>query len=109
MPMMKALKRAFLLNVGEIVVPFELGDAGDPLFSERQVGKDAERSNNLGANAGARWDFELPACFWWRGRNNLHRPQSCACGRWHDSREIFRICEEEKHLFDRDWDPLFRF
>lgn len=63
MPVMKALKRAFLLNIGEIVVPLELGDAGDPLFSERQVRDDAERGNNLGANAGDAWDFNLPACF----------------------------------------------
>lgn len=53
--MMPSLKRAFLLDVGKIIVPFEFGDAGDPLRSRWQERKHAKGSDDDRACAGRMW------------------------------------------------------
>lgn len=44
---MPAFERTFVLDIGEVVVPFEFGDAGDSLCADRQKREDAERGRDV--------------------------------------------------------------
>jgi hypothetical protein len=43
---MPSLERALRLHVGKVVVPFEFGDAGNPLRAERQKREESEGSHD---------------------------------------------------------------
>src|SRR5271165_6333821 len=42
MPVVPVLEGAFILHIGEMMMPFEFGDARDPLGAQRQKRNDAE-------------------------------------------------------------------
>jgi len=51
---MPALERALVLNVSEIMIPFEFGDARDPARAQGKEREDAERSHDGGTEGRAR-------------------------------------------------------
>jgi len=102
--MMPALERPFLLHVGEVMIPFEFGDAGDPLRAQGQEREDAERSGDGRPDAGC-----LVADAAWGRRWRWHAVESnqlrVAGGR-HDARQVLRVREEREDVLQREGDPL---
>jgi len=46
MAVMPAFERALVLDIDEVMIPFELGDAGGPLGVDRKQREDAERGDD---------------------------------------------------------------
>jgi hypothetical protein len=103
--MMPSFERPFLLHVGEIVVPFELGDAGDPLCAQGQKRKQAERSHNDRANAGGVWICRR--ILRRRRRDTMKFVDSGLAGGGHDARQVFRVGKERKDARQREGNPVF--
>src|SRR5271166_1687635 len=99
---MPGFERAFFLYVGEVVVPFEFGDAGNPFGPQREEREDAERGDDERAyTCGV-----LRRCVlrWIRG--GLRRPDEAdnfrGAGGGHDPRKVFGIGEEGEDALDRE-------
>ena len=74
---MPGLEGAFFLYIGEVVVPLEFGDAGDPFGSDGEKRKDAERGNDGRADARS-----LIARYRWMGRAGARDSVRSAAWRW---------------------------
>jgi hypothetical protein len=71
-----AMEGAFGLNVSEIVVPFELDDAGDPCGAEGEMRDDTKRSVDFGADTGE----QAGRGGWRRDKLELSMPVSVSGG-----------------------------
>jgi hypothetical protein len=102
-PVMPSLERPFLLDVGEVVIPFELRDACDPLRTHGQAREQAKRGHDDGANSCRVWR----SCgLLQRRRHQLQLVDSRVCGSRHDARQVLGIREEGKHLRKREGRPV---
>jgi len=97
-----SLEGPLMLNIREVVIPFEFSDAGDPLRAQRQESEEAEGSRDGSADAadsliaqrGRRWnEIELV-------------DPGIGCG-WHDARKISRIGKEGEDAREREGNPVF--
>lgn len=100
--MVPALKRAFVLHVGEIVIRFEFCDTRDPLRAVWQKREDPERGDDNRPDAGSFTGSRAR-----RRRYPVQHDQLCATGRGHDAWQVPRIREEREYLLDRKRNPLF--
>jgi hypothetical protein len=106
MAMMPALERTFVLHVGEVMIPFEFGDAREPWGAKGKQRQDTERGADLGTNARClipRWDGRTG----WR--HAMERDQFRAARRGHDPRKVLGVREERKHAIERKGNPLLEF
>jgi len=102
---MPGLKRAFLLHVGKVVVPFEFSDAGDPPCSCRQERKQSKRSHDDGPDSDrARGSVRIRK--WWR-RDQMKFVHSGLRGCGHNARQVVRVREEGEDMRDREANPVF--
>ncbi len=109
--MVETFEWPFLLNVGEVMVPFEFGDQCDPLGTKRQKGKHAKRSHDFGADAARGWSmsYDLRVLSKRFGGGTNFRPiNSRSSFRRHDARKIVGIGEKEKDVFDSAAAPIAR-
>lgn len=101
-----AAKGALDLDVGEVTVPLEFGDAGEPSHTKRQVRNHAERSIDLGSNTRhLRW-------IGWSIREQWRKHKSkvldaCAGRRRHEASKVFGIGEKQEHALERKRHPVF--
>jgi len=105
--MMPALEWPSLLYVGEVVVPFELGDASDPVRAQRQEWEESEGSDDDCADAGR---VERSNRIWLcRRRNEMKLIKSGVRRSRHDARQILGIREEEEDARNGERNPAFEF
>jgi hypothetical protein len=80
---------AFILHVGEVMVPFEFGNAGGPLGAQRKQGEDAERGDDDRAHA--RGVVVCTLLHIWGRRRSGEADDFCGAGGGHDPRQVFGI------------------
>lgn len=97
-------EKTSLLQIGKVMVPFEFGDAGNPLHAHWQEAEWTKRSHDQRADAGRPW---RPNRIWrgWR-RNEMKLVKPCAHRSRHDPRQVFRIGEEGKDPRQRERNPV---
>src|SRR5579862_7877886 len=104
--MMPALEWSFILNVGKILVPFELCDTRSPSLSQWKPRSNSEGCDDNRTHARGFLRFH-PSL-----RERRHSIQSDylrpACCR-HDPRQILRIREEREGPLKREGNPLLKF
>src|ERR1700690_2224032 len=106
--MVKTLERTLLLDVGEMVVPLEFGDQGDPLGANWKEGNRPKRSNDFGTDASQRSAVRRGSLFCGepRGRHQVQPDDFSPCLRRHDPGKVSRIGKKEKDALKRTWNPL---
>ena len=105
----KTFEWPLLLYVGEVMVPFELRDQGDPTGAKRQEGNEAKRSDDFRASAGERRPVRDRGSFfrdsrWW---HQFEADQFSPSLRRHDARKISGVGKKQEYLLDRRRHPLF--
>ena len=108
MTMLELLERSLFLDVGKMMVPFELGDQGSPLRAERKKRERTKKRHDLRTDACKRigdCQSRLPVG---SGRRR-HKSQTSQLGfsLWrHDARQIVGISEEPEDQIGDDRHPL---
>lgn len=108
MPMVESAKGALFLLVGEVMVPFEFGDAGNPAGAEREKRDDAEGGHQFRAGASKRrligyCRFGFLDSRW---RDQFHGEQLSPGRGRHDAGQVSWIGEEEEDALDGKRHPL---
>jgi hypothetical protein len=104
---MPGFERAFVLYVGEMVVPFEFGDAGDPMGAQREEREDAERGDDDRADSGRALGRRVGGRRWRRHPVELEDSCSARCG--HNPGEVLGIREEREDAGEREGSPVLEF
>lgn len=102
---MPALEGTLVLHIGEVIIPFEFGDARDPPRADRQKRNDAKRRNDRRAHARCLVNGYARRPF--GRRDSLQDDQSCVAGCRHDPGQVLRVGEKLKHALQGEGDPLF--
>ena len=105
--MMPVLEWTSVLHVSGVMIPFELGDACDPLRAQRQEREDAKRRCDSGTHASC-LVARTPRRRWWRGLP-VERDQLGVARRGHDPRQVLRVGEEREDALNREGNPLLKF
>jgi hypothetical protein len=102
---MPGFEWTLVLYVGEVMVPFEFCDAGDPRGAQGQKREDAKRSDDGRAHAGGLVGGHAGRR---RGRGySVQRDELRLAGGVHDARQVFRVREERENALDREGNPVF--
>jgi hypothetical protein len=101
MAVMPSLEWTFVLHVGEVMVPFEFGDACDPLGAHRKERERAKGSHDDRADSGGLGES---SGIWRRNQSKFVNSSIGCCG--HDARQVFGIREERENMRDREGNPV---
>jgi hypothetical protein len=101
---MPTAERTLNLDVREVVIPFEFGDAGRPSGSEEEVRDNPKRCVDFRADS----SYRGGVC--WTGpfrRGHKAQRIDARCGlRRHDAWQVVGVREEQEHSAEREGNPI---
>jgi hypothetical protein len=104
--MVPPLERTFLLDIGKMMVPFELGDGSSPVASP---GKPSQRAKRRVDNrSGPGKVMQRDSIFIWRRRrrHQLETIHLCSGFGRHEPRKVVRVGKEREDLGNWKWNPV---